>query len=692
MPGREQPDQSVSTDVQDIVREILSAVRAVKLYPSNNPVYSQAIAKSFKNLDRYLQGAPELRVGVRKTTFLHGEAPLSKDGHLHAGAAGDLFARGIREMAFTSGVTLAELRDFYTLIALSPEEYKRQGGMETLLWNKGISHILIKEAALEEVLRGTYEQEEKTTGSEQNEQQKENLNERLKNKEIHVYGKKVMLADLASDPASFGNLALEMSHQEGQTPDMQDDQLLAVYREVGRQVLEISYEQRKPLFQALASSILSIDAAFQERLISNRLYPELDRQSLQEHLTDENASQDLHEIVSSRFSSSWTVPEVSALLEKVSSAKPGDQSGANTTVPLSPDLPVIVRELSEYTSEEMEELKALCESCQEEDVLVSTVATLIHILPLIQSSLPSQDDSVTRFSRVVDILENMFIWLLEKKDYSMALLVLRSFQMPVEPAFRSCLTGAVKKAGDKNNIIGLIHALRALPRGSADAQAVISCLILLDRDATPVLLEMLAEEEDRSFRKLLIQILRDLGKNQIAFLGERLSDGRWYFVRNIVNILGESRKEEAVEYLQQVANHKNFQIRQEVVRALMSIGGKKAADLLVRFLNDSDVDIRFMAVRGLGDLTISGTKTEQALMNFLQGGLVRGGGPELKYEAIQTLGKIGGPEAVRFLVKFARVRWWKARKPQEELSAVTQKAIREIERRSGNAGRSESRA
>jgi len=692
MPGRENADQSISTDVQDIVRDILSAIRAVKLYPSNNPVYSQAITKSFRNLDRYLQGAPELRIGVQKTTFLYGEAPVSKDGQLHAGAAGDLFARGIREMAFTRGVTLAELRDFYTLIALSPEEYKRQGSMETMLWNKGVSHILIKEAALEEVLRGTYEQGEKTAASGQDEEQKENLNERLKNKEIHLYGKKVMLTDLANDPASFGNLALEIAHQEGRTPEMQDDQLLEIYREVGRQVLEISYEQRKPLFQALASSIFSIDAAFRERLISNRLYPELDRQALQEHLTEENSSQDLHEIVSARFSSSWTVPEVSALLEKVSSSKPGDQSGPRQTTPLSPDLPVIVRELSEYTSEEMEELKALCETCQEEDILVSTVATLIHILPMIQSSLPSHDDSVTRFSRIVDILENLFVWLLDKKDYSMALLVLRSFQMPVEPAFRFCLTGAVKKAGDKNNIIGMVHALRELPRGSADAQAVISCLTLLDRDATPVLLEMLAEEEDRSFRKLLIQILRDLGKNQIAFLGERLSDGRWYFVRNIVNILGESRKEEAVEHLQQVASHKNFQIRQEVVRALMSIGGKKAADLLVRFLNDDDVDIRFMAVRGLGDPAISGAKTEQALMNFLQGGLVKAGGPELKYEVIQTLGKIGGPETVRFLAKFSRMRWWKARKPQEELSAVAQKAIKEIERRAGNAGRSESPA
>ncbi len=689
MSNREHADDSVSSDVQEIVRDILSALRAVKLYPSNNPVYSQAVTKSFKNLDRYLQGMPELRIGVQKTIFLFDQEPLSKDRHLYAGTAGDLFARGIREITFSRGITSTELQDFYAMLALPPEEFKRQGSVETLLWNKGVSHVRIKEAALGEVLQGTYEHGEGAVGAARDEEQIEKLNEHLKDRKIDVIGKKVFLTDLTNDPASFGKLALRMSQQAGQTQESQDDHLMDVYQEVGRQVLEIAYEQRKPLFQALASSIFSIDAAFKERLISTRLYPELDRRTLQEHLeeTKENAPHDLHELVSARFTTSWTEPEVSALLEKVSSSKQNELSGEDRGRELPADLPAIAQELSEYTPDEMEELRVLCESSQEEDLLVSTVAALIHILPLIQGSLPSvsQEEALKGFSRIVNLLEDMLSLLLEKKDYIMALLVLRSFRMPVEPAFRTCAAGAVKKAGDKKKITGLIHALRDLPKTSDDAQAINSYLTLLDRDATPVLLEMLAEEDDRVVRKILVQILKDLGKDQIAFLGQRLSDGRWYFVRNIVNILGESRKEEAIEYLRQVANHKNFQIRQEVVRALTSIGGKKAIDLLVRFLNDKDVDIRFMAVRGLGGQPVSGAGMEEALMSFLRSNQARSSGPELKYEAIETLGKTGGRKAARFLAKFTRMRWWKTRKPQEELRAVARKAIEEIERRSGDA-------
>lgn len=690
MQDREHTDETVPAEVQEIVRDILSAVRAVKLYPSNNPVYSQAVAKSYKNLERFLQGARELRIGVQKAAFIYGHAPLNKDSRLSAATAGDLFSRGIREMAFIRGVAVDELLAFYTIIALPMEECRQRGGVKTLLWDRGASHIVIKEADLEGIHEGTQGYDDKTGGIVRDGERTEYLDRHLKDKEIDIHGKKVMLTDLTRDPASFGNLAAQLACQSGETKEEQEKYLLDVYREVGRQVLQKSYEQRKPLFQALASSIFSIDAGVRDRLISRRLYPELDRQSLRERLseTKDQVPHSLHEITSARFSQSWTVPQVSALLEKVSSAASAAAAGPHTRGKLPDDLPSIARELSEYTPEEMEALKRLSESGQEEEMLTATVATLIQLLPATQHPLSSMssESALTTFSKIVSLLEDMLFLLLDRNDYRMAATVLLSFRMQVAPEFRQRFTAAIKKAGDKKRIHGLVRALRTIPKDSADYQAIVSYISLLDREATPVLLEMLAEEDDRVVRKLLLQILKDLGKNQIAFMGEHLSDERWYFVRNIVSILGESRKEEAVAYLSTVAGHKNFQIRQEVVRALTMIGGKKAVDLLLRFLKDRDVDIRFMAIRGLCDPASSGAKAEQALMECLKKGSARLRGPELKYEAVETLGKIGSRDVLPFLAKFTRVRWWKARKPQEELRAVAQKAIREIERRHGNAG------
>jgi hypothetical protein len=75
------------------------------------------------------------------------------------------------------------------------------------------------------------------------------------------------------------------------------------------------------------------------------------------------------------------------------------------------------------------------------------------------------------------------------------------------------------------------------------------------------------------------------------------------------------------------------------------------------------------------------------LIAFLRGRWLRKTRLELKREAIASLGKVGGADALRFLATFARVKWWKARRQQEELRAASQRALHEIERRLNDAGK-----
>ena len=402
----------------------------------------------------------------------------------------------------------------------------------------------------------------------------------------------------------------------------------------------------------------------------------------------DQAPHGLHEVVSGRFLHTWTVPQVSTLLMKASQqAPPPARESEDTALPA--DLYALARELAEYTPGEMEALKTVGEYGSDTDIIEATVRTLIYILPHAHSpfmAMPPEKEQ-NLFAGLVRHLEDLLALLLERKDYVLAALVLRALRIPVDPLFRPRLAEAFRKAGDRKKISRVIDDIRTFPNDSPEYQAVYSYLALLDREATPVLLELLAEEEDRSVRKQLIQILKGLGKNQLALLGEKLSDERWYFVRNIVSILGESKKDEVVGHLEKVAGHKNFQIRQEVVRALIAIGGKKAAGLLTKFLFDKDIDIRFMTIRGLGALSGAGEAEARALIKFLERGGFKGAGHELKKEAVESIGKIGGPESAGFLKKYAKVKWWRPRKPQEELGVAARRAIDTIERRRAHAGR-----
>jgi HEAT repeat protein len=224
-------------------------------------------------------------------------------------------------------------------------------------------------------------------------------------------------------------------------------------------------------------------------------------------------------------------------------------------------------------------------------------------------------------------------------------------------------------------------------KGSPEYLAAYSYLLVLDREATTVLLDILAVEKDRAIRKYLVEILTDLGRKQISIIGRHLSDSRWFVVRNVVNILGDSGSEEALPFLERVTHHQQNQIRQEVIKGLLNIGGKKAAVLLCRFINDDDSDIQLSAIRGLASIHGAGKSEAQALTEFLEGRPIKKRENELTKEVIKTLEKIGDADTAEFLKRYLKVKWWKARRPQHELRAAAEPAIAEIQRRQGNAGR-----
>jgi HEAT repeat protein len=95
-------------------------------------------------------------------------------------------------------------------------------------------------------------------------------------------------------------------------------------------------------------------------------------------------------------------------------------------------------------------------------------------------------------------------------------------------------------------------------------------------------------------------------------------------------------------------NHKDVRIRQEVIKGLITIGGKKSARLLTRFLKDKDIDIQMMAVRGFAELKGIAAEESKPLVAFLQDRSLNKREQALTLEAIKILGMIGGPEQLNF--------------------------------------------
>jgi hypothetical protein len=412
--------------------------------------------------------------------------------------------------------------------------------------------------------------------------------------------------------------------------------------------------------------------------------------SRQEAVADLQLPNALQEIQAGRFSESWTIQQVATLLKRSASKKavvaPSFVPGDLKPEPIPPDVIEIAGNLTEYSAAEMAVLKELAAVGMESDIIDAAVRTLVHLIPLVQDpghAVPDEGELAV-FSGVVSQLEDMLAYLLQKKDYEHIVQIIRAFRIPVAPAFKPRITEAIKKTASKDLISSTISYMRGHPKASSEFQSAYAYLSSVEREATEIMLELMAEEQDRSHRIFILELVKEVGKNQILLLGERLSDDRWYFVRNIVSILGENKTEQAIAILRKAADHKNVRIRLEVIKGLIPIGGKRAAALLSKFLWDVDNDVQLLAVRSYADFPGIGAEDAKPLLSFLEERPLKKKEQELTLEAIKSLAKIGGRDARDFMKRYDRIRWWKPRTLQVELRDAARKAADEITRRLGH--------
>jgi hypothetical protein len=342
--------ETLPPEVHDVMRSLVSAIRAVKLYPPNNPIYSQSIKKSHEALSHFLKTTPSYPAGVQKTFFTYGPTPVGKDTQVNKPIAQDLFAKGIREIVFSEGVTEGELLVLLQSLALSSEELGMKSGISSILWERDAEHIKVIEAGLGEVVT--------MKSGETADAQK--LGQTPVAQNVMPAGRTLVLNDLMSDPEGFGAGMVEAAKRTRGEHESFEDRLFALYQEAGRTIREKHPEQSDAMFESLAQSALSLEAPLRDGLVGGKLYGDFDADTANEQKAEleEHVPNELHEILTGRFSNVWNVKQVTALLKKSSSKKtepyaPPPSPLTFAAVPIPANLDKIALEMAEYKPEEM---------------------------------------------------------------------------------------------------------------------------------------------------------------------------------------------------------------------------------------------------------------------------------------------------------------------------------------------------
>jgi len=166
-------------------------------------------------------------------------------------------------------------------------------------------------------------------------------------------------------------------------------------------------------------------------------------------------------------------------------------------------------------------------------------------------------------------------------------------------------------------------------------------------DAVEVLLGLLTTSESIRERKQYMTVLRTIpeGFSQVVHM---LTDGRWFVVRNVAELMGEHRIAEAVPELEKCLRHGDARVRRAAAIALAKIGTPATVEPLRRVLKEGDREMRALVAASIGG------PGSRGLAMPLVGLAEREEDLDVLKEYYLALGRIGTPDAVKALALASR--------------------------------------
>ncbi|NJL58646.1 MAG: HEAT repeat domain-containing protein [Desulfobacteraceae bacterium] len=117
------------------------------------------------------------------------------------------------------------------------------------------------------------------------------------------------------------------------------------------------------------------------------------------------------------------------------------------------------------------------------------------------------------------------------------------------------------------------------------------------------LLDILEKSQNRAERSQILRLMPDLGSAALPALTERLNrGGTWFYLRNLILILGKIGTENEVGILAHLLSHEDFRVRQEALNSIYAIGGKYRGDILLSAFASADETTKGVIADMLGAL------------------------------------------------------------------------------------------
>ncbi len=209
-------------------------------------------------------------------------------------------------------------------------------------------------------------------------------------------------------------------------------------------------------------------------------------------------------------------------------------------------------------------------------------------------------------------------------------------------ALQNSIDESMARLGGTEIVQLLVDSLANVP---AEKAATIHALLdALGAAATRNLLLALSEEENRSRRRRLFDLVCSLGPGIVPEVIHFLGDERWYVVRNMILLLRSVNDRSSLPEIEKLARHPDLRVRLEAIKTLLASDVTVPKILLEEAINDRDRKMAETAIALVGNYGIR--EAVEPLLQILAGRDWFGARRSLRILAIKALGELAEPAAL----------------------------------------------
>ncbi len=635
-----------------LVVELNIARRNFRSYPKEHPVIDASLKKVIHVYNTLLNNTNAINIAVARDILIINEKTLDKNNLVFRDFAKVLFEHGIATLILNSGVTINELRNFNVILGLKRDEIQKFGGI-SILWEKSG----IKSMAMQPVRYDVFSVIDPAQEKQTKEGPAQNLWE-------------LFVQKITSGSTSYGipdnndldpkQLALTLNSQMGAATEhgdirtkyidftLDDPDLDKPFSVPPEKLATFINHLNPELRRHFISSSLDIGTSNSNSL-AEQVIPKLSFQTIVETLDD---------IKSNRFSVS---PAIRSLLQKMNVQAVEMHNETMAKLDSEAELKQKIRTIfKEHNTEEfvpdayqktLNRIMVTEHSARiEKDVIAALMKTLENhdlenqISNIILEMMKIENDPELA-KPLINSLAETYFYLLNTGDYAQLIRLIKQCDTTIQnPGIRNVLRSHYTSRECLEEMLAGLTTW-----GKSKYDVITSLIRLIGIPFIEVLLDQLAIEENMSLRRFLTDRIKEFGAAAKDQLISRLTDTRWYVIRNLIILLRALKDNTIVEPVRNFSNHTNSKVKIEALRTLIQFQDTAAERYILKDMDSHDRETQLTAIL-LAEKSRSNDVFRKLISIISKSGF-NNSEYEIKSAAIKILGKIRRIDAIPELAK-----------------------------------------